>query len=183
MDGFTLIDGIVAGIIILSAILAYARGIVRESLAILGWIGAAIVGLALAPMVAPLISEIPTVGSFFADSCELSMIAAFAAVFAVSLMVISLITPFFSSLVQKSAISGIDQGLGLLFGALRGVVLVAVGFFVYDTVMSNQSLPIVDDSRSAEIFAGFTEKVEEQNPEQALGWITRQYEDLVSQCD
>ena len=38
MDGFTIIDGIVAAVIILSAILAYARGFVRESLAILGWI-------------------------------------------------------------------------------------------------------------------------------------------------
>lgn len=183
MDGFTLIDGIVAGIIILSALLAFARGIVRESLAILGWIGAAVVAFALAPAVEPLIPEIPVLGSFLADSCELSMIAAFAAVFAVALMVISLITPYFSSLVQKSAISSIDQGLGFLFGALRGVVLVAVGFFVYDTIMSNQSVPMVDDSRSASIFAGFTDRVEEQNPEQALGWITRQYEELVGKCD
>ena len=42
MDGFTIVDGVVAVVIILSAILAYARGFVRESLAILGWIGAAV---------------------------------------------------------------------------------------------------------------------------------------------
>lgn len=183
MDGFTLIDGLVAFVLVLSSILAFSRGIVRESLAILGWIAAAIAAFSLAPTIEPLVAEIPILGDFLADSCELAMIAGFAGVFAVALVIISLITPFFSTLVQKSAISGIDQALGFLFGALRGVVLVAVAFFVYDTIMSSQSFDMVDDSRSAKAFATFTDKVEEQNPEQALGWITRQYEDLVGQCE
>jgi len=38
MDGFTIIDGVVALIIVLSALLAYSRGFVREGLAIAGWI-------------------------------------------------------------------------------------------------------------------------------------------------
>ena len=36
MEGFTIIDGVVAVIIILSAVLAYSRGFVREAMAILG---------------------------------------------------------------------------------------------------------------------------------------------------
>jgi membrane protein required for colicin V production len=36
MEGFTLVDGVVAGVIVLSAILAYSRGLVREGMAILG---------------------------------------------------------------------------------------------------------------------------------------------------
>jgi membrane protein required for colicin V production len=47
MDGFTLIDGAVALVIVLSAILAYARGFVREVLAILGWVAAAVVAFML----------------------------------------------------------------------------------------------------------------------------------------
>ena len=35
---------------------------------------------------------------------------------------------------------------------------------------------------SAAVFSQFTGKIEEQNPEQALGWITAQYEQLVGQC-
>jgi len=101
----------------------------------------------------------------------------------VALVIVSLITPYFSVWIQKSKISGVDQGLGFLFGALRGVILVAVAFFAYDTVMSNQAVEMVDDSRSAKIFASVTDKVEEQNPEQALGWITRQYEELVGACE
>ena len=33
MDGFTIIDGVVALVIVLSALLAYSRGFVREALA------------------------------------------------------------------------------------------------------------------------------------------------------
>ena len=183
MDGFTLIDGVVAIVIILSSILAFSRGVVREALAILGWIIAAMVAFAFAPAVEPLVGEVPVLGPLLADSCELAMVAGFAAVFAVALVIVSLITPYFSSLIQKSKISGVDQGLGFLFGALRGVILVAVAFFAYDTIMSNQAVEMVDDSRSAKIFANVTQQVEDRDPEQALGWITAQYEELVGACE
>ncbi len=59
----------------------------------------------------------------------------------------------------------------------------AVAFFAYDTIMSNQAVAVVDDSRSAKIFSNVTKKVEERDPEQALGWITSQYEELVGACE
>ena len=46
MEGFTIVDGVVAIVIVVSALLAYSRGFVREAMAIAGWIGAALVGLA-----------------------------------------------------------------------------------------------------------------------------------------
>ena len=182
MEGFTIIDGAVAVVIVLSALLAYSRGIVREALAIAGWIGATILAFIFADQVQPLVRQVPVLGDFIGDSCELSIIAAFAAVFAVTLVVFSVFTPLFSSIVQRSALGGIDQGLGFLFGVLRGMLLIAVGFFVYDTVLSAQSLPMVEDSRSAAVFARFTGQLEEQNPEATLGWITDQYEQLVGDC-
>ncbi|MCZ0812259.1 CvpA family protein [Roseovarius sp. EGI FJ00037] len=183
MDGFTIIDGVVALVIVLSALLAYSRGFVREALAIAGWIVAGILAFMFAPQVEPLVKEVPVVGDFIADSCELSMIGAFAAVFAVALIVASLITPLFSSLVQRSALGGLDQGIGFLFGVARGVLLVAIAYFVYETVVSSQNIQIIDDSRSARIFSQMTGKIQDGNPEQALGWITRQYEELVGACD
>ncbi|MEX0281527.1 MAG: CvpA family protein [Arenibacterium sp.] len=182
MEGFTLIDGIVALVVVLSALLAYARGFVREAMAIAGWIAAAVLAFLFAPQVEPLIKELPVVGEFLADSCELAIIGAFAAVFAAALIVVSFFTPLFSTLVRRSAAVGIDQGLGFLFGVARGVLLVAIAFFVYDTVMTNQSFAAVDNSRSAEVFSRLTGQIEEQNPEQALGWITQQYEALVGKC-
>ncbi|MFU1476826.1 CvpA family protein [Roseovarius sp. C7] len=183
MEGFTIIDGIVALVIVLSALLAYSRGFVREALAIAGWVVAGILAFIFAPQVEPLVKQVPFVGDFISDSCELSMIGAFAAVFAVALIVASLITPLFSSLVQRSALGGLDQGAGFLFGVARGILLVAIAYFVYETVASSQEIEMIDDSRSARVFAKLTGKVEEGNPEQALGWVTQQYEQLVGQCD
>ena len=183
MEGFTIIDGVVALVIVLSALLAYSRGLVREALAIAGWIVAGVVAFMFAPQVEPLVKEVPVVGKFIADSCELSMIAAFAAVFAVALIIASLITPLFSSLVQRSALGGVDQGLGFVFGVGRGILLVAIAYFVYETVVTSQSIKMIDDSRSARVFARMTGSIEDGNPERALGWITTQYESLVGACE
>jgi membrane protein required for colicin V production len=182
MDGFTLVDAGVAIIVLLSGVLAYSRGLVREAMAILGWIGAAIVAFIFAPQVEPLVRQIPVIGDFIGDSCELAIIAAFAAVFAIALVIVSIFTPLFSSVVQRSALGGVDQALGFFFGVLRGILLVAVAFFVYDTIFATQQIAMVDQSRSADVFAQLTSRIEAQNPEQALGWITGQYQDLVGSC-
>ena len=182
MEGFTLIDAAVAGIVLLSGILAYSRGLVREMMAILGWVGATVVAFIFADQVEPLVRQVPVVGDFIGDSCELSMIAAFAAVFAVALIVVSIFTPLFSSVVQRSAVGGIDQALGFLFGIARGILLVAVGFFLYETVFANQAVEMIDQSRSAAVFTQITDRIAEQNPEETLSWITAQYEQLVGSC-
>lgn len=182
MSDFTLIDGAVAIIIVLSALLAYSRGFVREALAIMGWIAATIMAFIFADQVQPLVKQIPFIGEFIGDSCELSVIAAFAAVFAIVLVVVSIFTPLFSSLIQRSALGGLDQGLGFMFGALRGILLVAVAFFVYQTVLETQDIEMVENSRAIAVFSNMTGSIEERDPEAALGWITTQYEQLVGKC-
>ncbi|MCD9146472.1 CvpA family protein [Pseudophaeobacter flagellatus] len=183
MEGFTIIDGVVALVIVLSALLAYSRGFVREAMAIAGWIAAGILAFMFAPQVEPLMAEIPVIGEFISDSCELSIIAAFAAVFAIALIVVSFFTPLFSSLVQRSALGGLDQGAGFFFGVLRGILLVAIAFFLYNVVMTGQNFTIVDESRSAVVFERMIGKIEDRNPEQALGWVTQQYEALIGTCE
>lgn len=182
MEGFTLIDGGVAVVIVLSAVLAYSRGFVREAMAIAGWIGAAILGYIFAESAQPLVKEIPVVGDFLKNSCELSVIVAFFAVLAIGLILASLFTPLFSSVVQRSALGGLDQGLGFLFGVLRGVVLVGVAFLVYDRAVAANTVPMVDESRSAKIFASFQANIDEAVPNNAPGWILQRYEGLTSVC-
>jgi len=182
MEGFTIVDAIVAVVIILSAILAYSRGFVREGLAIIGWIAAAVVAYMFADAARPLIAQLPVLNKFLGDSCELATIAGFAAVFAVALIVFSIITPLFASAVQRSALGGIDMGLGFLFGVLRGVVLVAVAFVVYDRLVAAEAYPMVDESRSARVFASFSEKLDETMPSDAPGWIVARYNQLVEKC-
>ncbi|MGQ0566235.1 MAG: CvpA family protein [Gemmobacter sp.] len=182
MEGFTLVDGAVALVIVLSAVLAYSRGLVRESLAILGWIGAAVLAYYFAAQAQPLIREVPVLNRFLGESCELSIIAAFAAVFAIGLVIASLFAPLLSSVVQRSILGGLDQGLGFLFGVLRGILLVAVAFIVYDRAVGPNSYPIIDNSRSAKVFASFQTNINDSIPQDAPGWIVARYEELTSVC-
>ena len=179
---FTIVDGAVAVVILLSAILAYSRGLVREAMAIAGWIAAAVLAFLFAGKAAPLVKEIPMLGKFLSDSCELSMIAAFAAVFAIALVVASLFTPLFSSVIQRSALGGVDQGLGFLFGVARGVLLIAVAFFVYDKASLTNSVKMIDDSRSAKVYASFQDKISASVPDNVPNWIIGRYNDLTQVC-
>jgi membrane protein required for colicin V production len=182
MENLTAVDGGAALIVIVSAILAFSRGLVRELMAIVGWVGAAIAAYYFAPGVQPLVKELPVVGEFLSDSCELSVVAAFAGVFVVGLIVAALFTPLFSGAVQRSAIGGIDQALGFLFGAARGVLLIAIAFIVYDRVLSDQAIPMIDDSRTALVFANFQAQIDENIPTDAPGWIVDRYNDLTDVC-
>ena len=182
MDGFTVIDGVSAGVIVLSAVLAYSRGFVREAMAIAGWVGAAILAFVFAPTVQPLIKEVPVLNKFLADNCELSIVAAFAGVFALGLIVASLFTPLFSSVVQRSALGGVDQGLGFLFGAARGLLLIAVAFFVYDKASLTNSVEMIDKSRSAKVYASFQDKISATVPENVPNLIIGRYNDLTKVC-
>lgn len=182
MDAFTLVDGVVALVIVVSAILAYSRGLMRETLAILGWVAAAILAFVLAPTVEPLMREIPYLGSILGDSCELTIIAAFAAVFAIVLMVVALFTPVFSGLIRNSALGGIDQGMGFFFGVLRGIILVAVALMVFERAVPPGNVAMVDNSRSAAVFARMQGAIADAMPADAPNWIVERYEELVGSC-
>ena len=164
MEGFTIVDAVVAGIVVLSAILAYSRGLLREVMAILGWVAAGILAFVLAPSVEPLVGEIPVVGPALEGSCELRIVAAFAAVFALGLVLMSVFTPLLSGAVRASPLGGVDRGLGFLFGVARGVLLVAVALVVYDFASAGEAVTAVDRSRTAVAFSSLQDEFEGQIP-------------------
>ena len=183
MEGFTIIDGVVGAVIVISALLAYSRGVVREIMSIAGLIAAAVLAFIFVGQAEPLVRQIPVVGDLLGDACnELSIVAAFGAVFLVALVVVSVFTPLLSALIQRTALSGDDQALGFLFGVARGILLVAIAFFIYDTVITSQSIEAVDQSRSAAVFGQFTDTIQDQDPEAAVGWIEVQYDRLMASC-
>ncbi|MDC3385548.1 CvpA family protein [Planktomarina sp.] len=182
MDGFTIIDFGVIVIIAVSALLAFSRGIVREGMAIAGWIAAAILAFIFADTAQPLVRQIPYLGDILGDSCELLILASFAVIFAIALLIVSIFTPLLSSLVQKSILSGLDKNLGFIFGICRGLVLVIAAFFVYFTVMPNQKVISIETSKSATIFQYYADDLKNQNPETALDWVRTQYDHLINEC-
>ncbi|MEM0977638.1 MAG: CvpA family protein [Pseudomonadota bacterium] len=154
MDGFTVVDGVVAVIIIISAILAYSRGFVRELLGIAGWVVAAIAAYYFTPDVTPLVQEIPVefVQNLFSGNCGLALLAAFAAVFAITLIAFAIFSPVFAGAIQRSALGAIDQGLGFLFGVARGVLIIVVALVLYDFIIgTGEGYAMVEDSTSREM--------------------------------
>lgn len=183
MQAFTIVDGVVLALIAISAILAYSRGLVRELLSIAGWVVAAIAAFVFAPSVEPLIREVPVLSDIIGASCDLGILAGFAAVFALALVIVSIFTPLIAGAVQASAIGPIDQGLGFLFGVARGVLLVAIALMVYDRVMGDdEGFAMVDESRSLAIFGGVQERLAEALPENAPEWLAAQYDELTRNC-
>lgn len=178
MEGFTIVDAVVAVVIVFSAILAYSRGFVREMLAIAGWIGAAILAYIFAPQAMPLVREIPVVRDFI-DNCSAATIAGFTGVFIVALIVFALFTPLFSSVVQRSALNALDQGLGFLFGVARGVLLVVIALIIYNFI--GGGIALVEDSRSARVFESLQSQVsgEIADQDQALDWLDTKFNELI----
>ncbi len=183
MEGFTLVDGGVAIVILISAILAYSRGLVREVLSIAGWVVAGIVAYMLTPTVEPLLREVPVLSDLIGGSCVLSLIVAFAVVFAVALIVVSIFTPLFSGMIQKSALGGIDQGLGFLFGVARGILLVLIALILYDNIFAEgDRLAIVEDSKSREILSDSQSNLAAMLPTEVPDWLKERYEGFVGVC-
>ena len=91
--------------------------------------------------------------------------------------------PLLSVVINKTALNKPDQTLGFIFGVLRGIALIAISFFAYQTILSTGTFIILEESQSARVFGGMADDIAEKNPEKALGWLTLQYEQLVSVCE
>ena len=102
----TWIDVAVLITVILSAAFSMVRGFVREVLAVFAWIGAFYAGVKYYALLMPEVNSIlpATMKSF-------AIYGAFAAIFLVVLIVLSLVSALIGGLVQDSALSGLDRSL------------------------------------------------------------------------
>ena len=184
MEDFTLFDGGVAAILFISAVLAYSRGFVREILSIAGWIAAGVVAFYFAPSVVPLVQEIPILNEVIGDNCELGILAAFAGVFTVALIIIALFTPLISGAVQNSALGSLDGGLGFLFGLVRGVLLVVVALVAYDFfIAGGEGFPVIEDSKTRVLLAEQQDRMQGViSTDEIPDWLIEPYNNLTASC-
>ena len=116
------VDIVVLAVIALSTLLALGRGFVKEVLSIFGWIGAAIGTLLI-------FFYVPQIREFFAKQITepvLADIACAVAIFVVLLIVLGFFNHAIASRVHASSLGPLDKSLGLVFGLVRGIVLVAL---------------------------------------------------------
>lgn len=103
----------------LSVLLSVIRGLVREVLALLAWVAAFLAAAFFGGKLALLMpAEIP--------SAELRLLAGFAAVFFVILLLMSLMAMTVSRLVKSAGLGVEDRILGGIFGLARGLMIVMV---------------------------------------------------------
>ncbi|MBL4807333.1 MAG: CvpA family protein [Rhodobacteraceae bacterium] len=186
MEDFTIFDGIVAGIILISGFLAFSRGVVREVLSIGAWVGAAVIAFIFAPGSYELVYEIPIISGFVGDSCNIALIVAFAVIFILALIVISLFTPLLAGIISGSALGIIDKGFGFLFGLARGILLVVVGLYVYNILVpedSDSRINLIDDSQTVIVLADSQERLAtEVEGSSITEWFVARFEELTNTC-
>jgi membrane protein required for colicin V production len=117
----TWVDAAAISIIILSALFSLVRGFVREMLGVAAWLGAAFAALKGYTYIEPYISSVVSVRN-------LVMPVSIGAVFVVILIILSIISAWVGGVVRESALSSMDRSLGLVFGAVRGFVILAMGY-------------------------------------------------------
>lgn len=135
----TILDLVVIGVVLISALLAAVRGFTREVLAIASWIAAAAVAWLFHPQLVPFIQQyIP------ASSAQgtIALVASIAALFLGTLIVVSLITARISDFVLDSRIGALDRTLGFVFGAARGLLLAVIGYLFFAALVGAEKMPV-----------------------------------------
>ncbi|OYW13140.1 MAG: hypothetical protein B7X02_02755 [Rhodospirillales bacterium 12-54-5] len=132
---FNLFDLTVGLVIVLSALLSFFRGFVREVLSLGAWMGASIITLYAFPHVAKLLGHYihnPTLASGFAAMLT----------FMFALIAISIMSGLLLKFVKSGADVGLlDHGMGLMFGLARGVLIVAIGYFIFSLAVNKNETP------------------------------------------
>ncbi len=128
------LDLAVAIVLLISALLAFMRGFVQETLSIAAWVGASFGSLYGLRYVQPIARKyIPL--DWAADA------VAVVALFLVILLVLSLIINFISRAVKKSALNPLDRSLGVVFGLVRGGVILCIGLIICDWLVAPDRRP------------------------------------------
>lgn len=115
----TFIDWTILAILIISSLISLKRGFVKEALSLATWILALIIARMFSAKLA-----------FFLTDLILSpnwrLAAAFAILFATTLVVGAMINHLLSEVIRMTGLTGTDRVLGMVFGVLRGLIIVVV---------------------------------------------------------
>ncbi len=141
----TLVDGVIIILTSLSALLAMARGCTREVLGILSVAGAGLLALygsiPFEPILTQLIDLKPLAKALEAPVSNVAIWVCGAVLFTILWIVFSVFTHKLSRKVAASAAGGVDRGLGLIFGAVRGLLILGFVYAVYTGFVAEKNRP------------------------------------------
>ncbi|MET3520430.1 MULTISPECIES: CvpA family protein [unclassified Mesorhizobium] len=154
----TLLDGILVGFTLVSAMLAMVRGFSREVLSIVSWVAAAAAAFFFYKPVLPYVQP-------YVDNDKIAMAAAAGVVFVIALIVVSVITMKLADWIIDSRIGALDRTLGFLYGAARGVLVVAVALLFFNWLAGAKAPGWVANAKSRPLLETIGAKLESLLPE------------------
>lgn len=143
----TLLDGVLVGFTLVSAVLAMVRGFSREVLSIASWIAAAAAAYFFHPAVLPYVRP-------YIDNDKVQLAAAAAIVFFIALIVVTVITMKIADFIIDSRIGALDRTLGFLYGAARGILVVAVGLLFFSWLVGPNPPAWIAEAKSLPLLEG-----------------------------
>lgn len=127
-------DWTIVGIVSVSALISIKRGFVKEALSLLVWIAAFVIALLFGHRLSLLLTDLISTPS-------LREIAAFALLFAATLIVGAMVNYLVGELVRMTGLSGTDRLFGMVFGLARGVLVVLAIVILLPSVVPVDSDP------------------------------------------
>ena len=177
--GLNLADWFILIVLIVSGIISFARGFTKEFLSLFLWLAAFIAAISLEYLATPKINE-------FIGNEEISKIISYIVVFLIFIFIGGMIIKFISKLIKWSGASGFDRFLGVVFGLMRGSIVLFVIFLLLpsgikttDLINNSKITPIIQ-KYAPEIEAYFRELIDNRNVvEEALEIIEPLKQEVV----
>lgn len=137
----TLLDGIVIGFVLVSAMLAMVRGFSREVLSIASWVAAAAAAYFFYPAVLPYVAR-------YIDHDMVALAVAAAIIFFLALIVVTVITMKVADFIIDSKVGPLDRTLGFIYGAARGLLVLAVALLFFSWLVGSNPPAWVTEAKS-----------------------------------
>ncbi len=154
----TLLDGILVGFTLVSAMLAMVRGLSREILSIASWAAAAAAAFFLYPLVLPHVQP-------YIDNKQIAIVAAAGIVFIIALIIVTIITMKIADWIIDSRIGALDRTLGFLYGAARGILVVAVALLFFNWLVGTNPPAWIAQAKSRPLLESIGATLERMLPD------------------
>lgn len=145
---FNWIDYTILAVVVLSTLISYARGFVREAISLIVWIAAIWIAYNYCEGFAQTVLTMMDIGTP-------RIVVAFMILLIAVLLFGGFINYALSHAINKTGLSGVDRILGMVFGFARGILLVAVAILAIQ-VTQIPKLPTWQQAQLIPQFTGIT---------------------------